>query len=258
MIGVYDSGLGGLAVLHRLRQRMPALDLLYLGDTAHLPYGKKSPSHLLSYARDALSFFEKHSAEAVIVACGTVSTVVLETQRLPRYPFPIFGVARPAAERTLALGCKRIAILATEATIRSGVYQALLTGHGAALFSLACPTLVPIAESSAIDPQNPHLTEAVDRALAPLRDFCPDGILLGCTHFPLFAEIIQRLYPSTVLIDCGAAAADLVSADFARSGHGQTLYCITGSHEAFRRSAERIDPCVSDAAIHKISLTDTR
>ena len=238
MIGVYDSGLGGLTVLRYLRQRMPQADLLYLGDTVHLPYGEKPPSLLRNYAEDAFQFFRAHGVSALIVACGTVSTVVLE-DRACNDGFPILGVARPAADRLRSLGCKRIALLATEATVASGVYERLLQCPGVKLFSLACPHLVPLAESGRM-PRGRRLLNVLERELHPLRDFSPDAILLGCTHFPLFEEAIAALYPSAVIVDCGRTAAELLDPERYGCGDGRSVYCVTGSPARFHAVAGQL------------------
>lgn len=257
MIGVYDSGLGGLTVLRSLRKRMPSADLLYLGDTVHLPYGEKPPDLLQGYAEHAFAFFEKHSVSALIVACGTVSSTVLEGNAPPRVRFPIFGVVRPAAERALALGCRRIAVLATEATVRSGAYGRLLSRGHASHLSLACPTLVPLAESGAAGRSDRNFLQRIEAELSPLRAFCPDAVILGCTHFPLFAESIAALYPTSVLIDCGLAALDALAPRLFEVGSGTTAYYVTGSPELFRVSAERMALFDGREAVHQIKLSGT-
>lgn len=254
MIGVYDSGLGGLGVLRALRKRMPRADLLYLGDTLHLPYGEKPPGVLQNYAEQAFAFFEKQAISALVVACGTVSATVLESGRPCAHRYPIFGVVRPAAERALALGCRRIAVLATEATVKSGVYSRLLRQGRAEQLSLGCPSLVPLAESRAACRSDRRFMREIEAELSPLRDFSPDAIILGCTHFPLFAECIGELYPSAVLIDCGAAALDALPARLFEVGGGKSSYCVTGSPELFRASAERMGLLDGRETVRKVRL----
>jgi glutamate racemase len=231
---------------------MPSADLLYLGDTVHLPYGEKPPALLRKYAEDAFSFFGQRAVSALVVACGTISTVVLETHP-PKTDFPILGVARPAAMRLRELRCRRIAVLATAATVASCGYVRLLRELDAEVLQLACPHLVPIAESGTALP-SPQLMRLVDRELHPLRDFSPDAILLGCTHFPLFSEVIATLYPSAALVDCGRAAADLLDPALYGEGSGQTSYYVTGSADRFRCIAERILPSAITEGVHQIDL----
>ena len=256
MIGIYDSGLGGLAVLRYLRERMPKADLLYLGDTVHLPYGEKPPALLQKYAESAVSFFRHRRVSVLLVACGTVSTVVLESAP-PKADFPIIGVARPAVERLRRLGCKRIAVLGTAATIKSGGFERLLSELNAEILPLSCPHLVPTAERGDTAPSL-LLTRLVRQELQPLFAFSPNAILLGCTHFPLFSETIAELFPSCALIDCGRAAADLLDPAFYGDGSGKEEYCVTGSAEHFRQVSKGILPGSSSARVHQIDLKTNR
>ncbi len=232
---------------------MPNADLLYLGDTKNLPYGEKPPSLLRRYADAAFSFFEKHSVSALVVACGTVSSTVLESEAPPIFRFPIFGVVRPAAELALSSGFRRIAVLATEATIRSGVYGRLLSRGDAEVLPLACQALVSLAERGAVSPEDRQLVQQVARLLSPLRGFCPDAIVLGCTHFPLFSEIIRGLFPKATQIDCGRTAVDALPPRLCEVGSRSTSYYVTGSASLFSESAG-IDARVS---VHEIKLSHT-
>jgi glutamate racemase len=253
MIGVYDSGVGGLTVLDFLRDRMPFADIVYLGDTVNLPYGSKPPAFLRERAEGAFDFFKRMNASLLIVACGTISTVVLESAP-SSCRFPLLGVARPAVERLQGLGCKKIAILATEASIASGIYERLLARRGVKTLALPCPSFVPLAESGIAPSEDPQITDAVRHALAPLDRFSPDAILLGCTHFSLLGKIIRSLYPYADVVDCSKEVADTVDSERYGKGQGSTSFYVTGSPDAFFRSAQPISDKFRHLTVHQITL----
>ena len=236
MIGVFDSGIGGLSTVMALRKRLPKLDILYFGDTAHMPYGEKSDREIVALATHAADLLLSFGAKRLIAACGTVSAVALPTLR-DLLGLPIDGVADAAAEE--ARGGQRIAVLGTEATVRSGGFTRLLKrlAPTAELRALACPTFVRMAENGETDACDPRVMRAVCVALAPLSDFSPDRVILGCTHFPLLSPAIGRVFPSATLIGCGDAAAARLSRRIPNEGSGTTRVFVSGDAEGFRRTA---------------------
>lgn len=258
MIAVYDSGVGGLTALRALRRLLPRCDIVYLGDTARVPYGTRDAATVLRYAASALDLLATLSPDAVLVACGTVSTVALPTLA-SRYPFPVSGVAEAGVRRAAAAAPHgRVAILGTEATVRSGYLEARLSAllPKARLASVACPLFVALAECGmvAADDPLPHL--AAERMLTPLLPLDPEAVLLGCTHFPWLSPHIARLFPRATLVDCGAAAALELSSLFTEGGGaGRTEYLVTDGAEAFRRAVRRMTGEEIGEAIQEVTLT---
>ncbi len=258
MIGVFDSGVGGLSALKAARALLPTRDFLYFGDTAHLPYGTRSPESILRHTRAALDYLLSEGAEAILVACGTASSVALPTL-VDNYPIPVFGILDPTVDAALfATRNKRIAIAATKRTVESGAFSAALSAKDRSIRSLGipCPLFVPLAENGILDKNDPLLHLAICRHLAPLRSFGADVLILGCTHFPLLSDAIGEIYPGVALIDSGrAAAAQLLSLP-QKAESGKTRYCVSDDPLSFVNTAElflgypilaeRVCPCRSE------------
>ena len=256
MVCVYDSGVGGLSTLAALRALAPRIDILYLGDTARVPYGRRSEAAICRFAEAALSYLAVRSPRAVLCACGTVSTVYLP--RRCAYPFPVLGVADAAIDAALAAAPSgRIAVLGTAATVRSGYFtrRILARRADATVESLACPLFVALAECGMVDPRDPLPALAAERLLAPLSDFSAEAVILGCTHFPWLAPHIARAMPGATLIDCGACAArallDLLGDG---AGEGRTEYLVTDDAYGFARVAERMTGRPLDGRVTEITL----
>jgi glutamate racemase len=209
-IGVFDSGLGGLTAVRRVRRVLPAEDVVYLGDTGRVPYGDRSAATILRYASEDMDFLLGQNVKAVVVACGTVSSIALHT--LLDRGVPVVGVVLPAAERAAALTKNgRIGVTGTAAAIRAGAYAAALKKRspGSETLAVACPMFVPLIEGGSTASGEALLEAAAEEYLAPIRDFGADTLILGCTHYPLIAEIIRRRVGSGVqLVDVAAAAVD--------------------------------------------------
>ncbi len=208
-IGVFDSGIGGLTVVRQLRRLLPREDLVYLGDTARVPYGSKSPETVIRYACEDTRFLMRRGVKAVVVACNTASAWALETLT-QRFDVPVFGVILPGARAALkATRQGRIGILGTHATIRSMAYHKAILARDDTLhlYARACPLLVPLVEEGWVDHA---VTRAVLRDyLRPLLRRRIDTLVLGCTHYPLLKDAIARVAGRGVrLVDsaeaCGA------------------------------------------------------
>jgi glutamate racemase len=220
-IGVFDSGVGGLTVLRALESALPGERFVYLGDTARLPYGTKSGHTVRRYAVQAARVLVDAGVKALVVACNTASAVSLDALRAAYAPLPVFGVVEPGATAACHVSrYGRIAVIATESTVRGGAYQrAILARRGdARIFARPCPLLVTLAEEGWIEGTVP---EAVVAAYLGswLNDAThADCLLLGCTHFPILAPLLERLAPpGMVLVDSAAttaaAVADALAAD---------------------------------------------
>jgi glutamate racemase len=191
-IGVFDSGLGGLTVVRAIRARAPSEDLVYLGDTARVPYGTRSAKTVLQYARACARRLREDDIKLLVVACNTVSAVALDLLAV-ELDIPVLGVVGPGARAGVrATRAGRIGVLATAGTIDSGAYPRAIAGSDsrAETFTQAAPLLVPLAEEGWTDGELPAL--AARRYLAPLVASRIDTLVLGCTHYPLLADVIGR------------------------------------------------------------------
>jgi len=216
-LGVFDSGVGGLTVVRALRELLPDESLIYLGDTARVPYGSKSPDTIRRFALEDTQFLIHQGVKAVVVACNTATAHALDTLRAT-FRVPIFGVLEPGIEATLAAPhCQRVGIIGTEGTIKSHAYQhhLALRRPDLQIHARATPLLVPFIEEGWLD--HPALKLVIHEYLQPMLSRNIDTLLLGCTHYPLLIPVLQSLVGDRVrLIDsattCAAHVRDLLAA----------------------------------------------
>jgi glutamate racemase len=208
MIGVFDSGVGGMTVARAIEQLLPEYDLIYFGDLARSPYGSKSPETIIRYARQNTEFLISQGARLVVVACNSAASVASEILR-QEFPHPLFEVISPAAEQaTAATLNNRIGVIGTRATVRSGIYNQKIQALSSecTVYSQACPLLVPLVEEGWL--RQPETKRILRRYLAPLKQRQVDTLVLGCTHYPLLKELIQpRIGRKVKVIDSSAALA---------------------------------------------------
>jgi glutamate racemase len=244
-IGVFDSGVGGLTVVSALRRRLPGESMLYLGDTARLPYGSKSEDTVTRYTRRNIEFLAERGVKAVVVACNTASALALPNLDLG--DLPTWGVIEPGARQAAAVSRGRVGVIATEATVRSDAYPKALRNlrPDLEILSRACPLFVPLVEEGWHD--DPVTAEVAERYLRPLLDAGVDTLVLGCTHYPLLKPVLQRIAgPDVTLVDSAEAVAEMVAAGLAEKGlesttHGpHHAFCVTDSGETFQRLARTI------------------
>ena len=207
-LGVFDSGVGGLTVVRALRQMLPNESIVYLGDTARLPYGSKSPDTIRRFAVEDTQFLVDHEVKAVVVACNTATAHALpHLQKIFR--MPVIGVVEPGVEATLAqAGIERVGIIATAGTIRSCVYQHAIAMQRPDVITegKATPLLVPFIEEGWID--HPALKAVLREYLKPMLDRGIDTLVLGCTHYPLLVPVLKRMLGSKVrLVDSASTCA---------------------------------------------------
>lgn len=222
-IGVFDSGLGGLTVAAALARALPDESLLYLGDTARVPYGTRAPATVVRYAHNTAGFLRTRGVKLIVVACNTVSAHALDAlTRGERVP--VIGVIRPGARAALAASRGgEIAVLATPGTVASDAYRRAIDAlaPGRRVHQIACPLLVPLAEEGWFE--HPVTAMVAREYLAPLVDTGVDTIILGCTHYPLLratlrAAVDALIGPHVTLIDSAAATAVDVAAALDRHG----------------------------------------
>lgn len=216
-IGIFDSGIGGLTVAAEIARRLPHEDLVYLGDTARLPYGTKSAATVIRYSERAVDLLLRYPIKAVVVACNTASAHALTSLR-QHTDLPVLGVIEPGARSAVATGKKTIAVAATEATIRSGAYQRALTGLDPEVKILAAPwpLCVPLAEEGWIDHAVTRLT--LKTYLEPFVRDGAEALVLGCTHYPVFKPLIRKILDEDLgggelaLVDSAEAVTDELAA----------------------------------------------
>ncbi|PLX87055.1 MAG: glutamate racemase [Desulfuromonas sp.] len=213
-IGVFDSGVGGLTVLRELQRQLPYEPLVYLGDTARVPYGTKSPQTVLRYAQEAARFLTAQRVKLLVVACNTASAVALSTLA-ETYRLPVVGVIEPGACRALDVSRnRRIGVIGTEGTIRSGAYERALKASDPTVevYAVSCPLFVPLAEEGWMNHPSAEMIAA--DYLAPLLNQGVDTLVLGCTHYPLLKQTLQRVAgPDVQLIDSAEETAKVVAGE---------------------------------------------
>lgn len=221
-IGVFDSGVGGLTVLAAIHARSPAESILYLGDTARLPYGAKSPETVARYAVQAAGLLVARGVKMLVIACNTASAHALEPLRRAFPGLPVLGVVEPGAAAAAATSANgRIAVLATEATVRSGAYERAIRRlrPDAQVVGQPCSVFVALAEEGWTEGE--AVDAAARRYLSPLLGGAtpPDTLMLGCTHFPILTEAIRKAAgPDVMLVDSASTAAEMVAAELERRG----------------------------------------
>jgi glutamate racemase len=255
-IGVFDSGLGGLTVAKALRQLLPKESIAYFGDTARLPYGTKSPATVHRFTRQCLQFLMGLHPKMLVVACNTASALALDKLQ-DDFDVPVIGVLEPGAEAAVdvarvvegnARPRGRIGLIATEATIASNAYPAAIRAREPALqvIGRACPLLVPLIEEGR-EPNDLIVGLVLREYLAPFLEMDVSALILGCTHYPLFAPAIREtLGDAVTLIDSARQTALAVRRQLdtmqARSSspHDGRLTCyVTDQGQRFERLASR-------------------
>jgi glutamate racemase len=244
-IGVFDSGVGGLTVVNALRHRLPGESILYLGDTARLPYGTKSPTTVLRYTRRNVEFLVDRGVKAIVVACNSASALALPRLQAT---VPLWGVVEPGAEEAARVSAGRIGVIGTEATIASGAYSEALLRHRPELVIVpqACQLFVSLVEEGW--EREPATRLIAERYLEPLLEAEVDTVVVGCTHYPLLTGTLRQILGDDVrLVDSAEAVARAVSVALADldllAGDDEPVehhFCVTDSADRFRRIARHV------------------
>ncbi len=246
-IGMFDSGMGGLTVLHECLVQLPGEHFAYVGDTARFPYGEKSREQLELFSRQITAFLETVPVKLIVVACYSATSAALPALQ-QEFATPIIGVVMPGARAAVETSrYRKIGVLATEATVASGAYPRAIHGldSGAEVIQQACPGLVDFIEAGDVASQ--ELADAVRGFTEPLKAQRPDVVILGCTHYPLIAPMLQRFLGRDVtLINPAAEIAREVEAMLLRQGlqrpgevMGSYRFYTTGDAERFRDTGAR-------------------
>ncbi|MEM1082978.1 MAG: glutamate racemase [Verrucomicrobiota bacterium] len=246
-LGFFDSGVGGLTVVRAAQEILPHEDIVYLGDTARVPYGSKSPETIREFARQDVEFLQSHGVKAVVIACNTATAHALPTLR-ERFDLPILGVIEPGVEAALAEpDTDRIGIIATRGTIRSHAYQHALAQRktGLIIHAKSAPLLAPMVEENWLG--HPATDAALHSYLDPMVETGIDALLLACTHYPLLIPKLKDFLPDDVrLIDSATTCAEHLKAELTRldllnesSDPGKLEIHLTDLSEEFEALAKR-------------------
>lgn len=201
MIGVFDSGVGGLTVVKEIFKSLPEYQIIYFGDTARLPYGTKGADFVIKYSKKITKWLLDRGADVVVVACNTSSAWATDTLKKEFKNIPIFSMIEPVVKEAITkTKNERIGIIGTPGTIKSGVYKRKLEelNNELNIFSVACPLFVPLVEEGLVDDK--IAKEVAERYLAPLKKEKIDTLILGCTHYPLLEDIIKEVMGNEVEI----------------------------------------------------------
>jgi glutamate racemase len=246
-LGIFDSGVGGLTVVRAVQDLLPGEDVVYLGDTARLPYGSKSPETIRRFATEDVNFLLEKGVKAIVVACNT-ATAHAGAEFWSDCPVPVMGVIEPGVEAALAnADADRIGIIATRGTIGSHAYQhALATRRrGLMIHGVATPLLVPLIEENWLSES--VTAEILRKYLEPLMEKDIDTLLLACTHYPLLIPLLRQILPGDVrLVDSATTCAEHLQRMLTekgllngRSGEGKLDIHLTDLSEQFEELARR-------------------
>jgi len=239
-IGVFDSGVGGLTVVRAIRALMPGEDLLYLGDTARVPYGTRSPATVDRYAQRVAGHLTRRGIKALVVACNTATTYALDglIEAGRRRGIPVVGVITPGVQAAISVCREHVGVIGTEGTIAGGEYARQLAqlAPNLKVSSVPCPLFVALAEEGWTDGEVSRLV--AERYLAPLKDG-PDTLILGCTHYPLLTDAIAAALPGVALVDSANSTARTLSETLRAAGLlsnssvGETHFLVTDNRQRF-------------------------
>lgn len=244
-IGLFDSGVGGVTVLRELYAQMPNESVVYFGDTARLPYGKRSAEEIIDYVHEILEWMRQQGTKMVIMACNTSSALALDAVR-DQYEFPVLGLILPGARAAVRAG-SRIGVISTEATAKSQAYAQAMNevNPQAKVWQVGCPKFVPLIEGNRI--HEPETEQVVREYVNPLLDNHIDTLVYGCTHYPYLEPVLKKVLPDSVtLVDPAAhvvaAAAKELDAMGLRSlsQPRPTLFGVSGEPEPFTEMATQM------------------
>lgn len=247
MIGVFDSGVGGLSVLQEIRKLLPQSDFVYFGDTANVPYGGRTDDHIKQLSEAAVQLLLRYQPDIVVVACNTVTSVAINQLRLDYPKLPIVGVVpvlKTAVERTKT---NKIAVLATVATLTSRTYLDIKEkfARDQQILELALPEWVLLVERGVLD--GPEVQYSVQQVAEQVRSFGADTVALGCTHFPFMRTMLEEAMPDVEILDSGPAVARQVVRVLRANGtlpetgrEGTVTYLCSGDVEQFERVAGKL------------------
>jgi glutamate racemase len=246
-IGVFDSGVGGLTVLQEVHRQLPNESVVYFGDTARLPYGKRSPAEIIEYVYEILHWMQSEQVKMAIMACNTSSALALDIVRKD-FDLPILGLILPGARAAVGKG-KRIGVIATTATVKSEAYVRAIceSDPQAQVFQVDCPEFVPLIESDRI--HDPYTMQVAREYLKPLIEANIDTLVLGCTHYPHLSGVLRQILPSHValvnpasyVVKAASQELDLMGLRYLdhRGDRAQTRFFVSGEPDRFAQVSRR-------------------
>ena len=204
-IGMFDSGVGGLTVYKEIKKKMPNQKIIYVGDTKRFPYGSKTKENIIEASKECINFLLKKDVKEIIIACGTATSQALEAVQ-ETFDIPINGIINPTVNYVKEKGYKKIGVIATRGTIESNAWEKHLKKaiNDVNVYNQACPLLAPMAEEGWTENEIAELT--IKEYLKNFGEL--DALILGCTHYPLFENIIKKYLPGTEIINTGKVIAD--------------------------------------------------
>ncbi len=245
-VGIFDSGIGGLTVFKEIRRVLPNENLIYIGDTARVPYGTKSKEAITRYSFENVEFLMQKDVKAIVVACNTASSIALEKLNEAYNSLPIVGVINPAVEGLITLdNVKKVGIIGTRATIDSGVYQAKIQKRlSVEVFAESCPLFVPLVEDGLLS--NSFVLGIVEHYLSNMKAEKIDTLILACTHYPLLKSVLNYFFEGKVtIVDSAFFAAReikrvLLNSNLLNSEKlpGNDVFFVTDSADSFKRVGE--------------------
>ena len=246
-IGVFDSGVGGLTVLQEVHRQLPNESVVYFGDTARLPYGKRSPAEIIEYVYEILYWMQSEGVKMAIMACNTSSALALDIVQKD-FDLPILGLILPGARAAVGKG-KRIGVIATTATVKSRAYVRAIceSDPQAQVFQIDCPEFVPLIESDRID--DPYTLQVAKQYLQPLIDENIDTLVLGCTHYPHLSKVLRQILPAQVtlvnpaayVVKAAGQELDLMGLRCLDNqyGYAETRFFVSGEPDRFAQVSRR-------------------
>lgn len=215
-IAFFDSGVGGLTVLDKVKKILPNENFIFYGDTAHVPYGDKSKEQLIEYARPILKFFEQKGCKAVVMACNTTSSVIYDTIKND-YDFRLYPIVQSVAKILSGLKVDKLGVFATKATIESGAYQKEISKYNKSIkvYGQYCPHWVNIVENNMINTKEAE--DIIKNDLDKMLENTPEKIVLGCTHYPYLTKVLSKFAPEDLFIDPAADFAKFIKEDLEKN-----------------------------------------
>ena len=257
-LGVFDSGLGGLTVINEICKYNSGLDVVYFGDTARVPYGSRTVETINRYAEQDVRFLLSQGVEAILIACGTVSTNCLPTLQ-KSFSLPIVGVIEAGCQSALKLSkSKRIGVIGTRATVNSRAYERRIRElcPEAQTWGVECPLFVPLIENG-FAPDDPITEMTVERYLSSFRDTGVDTIIMGCTHYPFLKNTLQKHMPEVTFINVGKALSYDLREHFDLPEEGASnhvSYFVSDEDTGFLDIARRYLDAVSAENVQKVNI----
>ncbi|MGC8852808.1 MAG: glutamate racemase [Hydrogenobacter sp.] len=237
-LGIFDSGVGGLTVLKAIRSAFPKVDLIYLGDTARVPYGGKSKETIIRYSIECAHFLARFDIDILVVACNTASSYALDILK-EELGIPVFGVIKPGVRKALEVSKNKvIGVIGTRSTIESGVYQKSLKEAGSVVYAKACPLFVPIVEEGLIEGE--IVDKVIDFYLREFKSTDIDTLILGCTHYPLLSPAIKRYMGEVHIVDSASAIAEEIASYVKNEGNGSLSLFFTDQSPSLKNLIELI------------------